>query len=91
MPQPQITYQQILRELQAQGQMPPPQPMPSLSPSPTPYPYAAPDPMAMAERRAKLMQAMGQMSNMANPETEMAQKGQAPKPGLIQLLMGLLK
>jgi len=37
------------------------------------------------------MQAMGQMSNMANPETEMAQKGQAPKPGLIQLLMGLLK
>lgn len=52
---------------------------------------AAVDPMEMAKKRAELMQALGQLGGVANPETEMANQGQKPNPGLLQLLVGLMK
>jgi hypothetical protein len=37
------------------------------------------------------MRALSQsFGTMANPETRLAQQGNTPKPGLIQLLMGLM-
>ena len=50
------------------------------------------DPMQMAQQREKLMGGLAQaFGGMANPETKLAQQGQAPNPGLLQLLLGLIR
>lgn len=93
-----VSYEQILQELalkrqlkpwevvlsgQEKAQTPPPVP---------PAPMQTPDPMAMAQQREKLMGGLSQaFGGLANPETAMANQGKAPNPGLIQLLMGLMR
>lgn len=93
-----VSYEQIVRELAIKRGLKPwevalegqAQVAPAPQPTPQPVP-AAPDPMAMAQQRSQLMGSLGQMGNMANPETQMANQGQRPNPGLIQLLMSLMK
>lgn len=67
-PLPQITYEQIKRELMASGEMPEPIPEPSPSPTPdTRYPF---DPLVVAEERAKVQEPFARFSVLANPETQ---------------------
>lgn len=90
-----VGYDQILREVAAKRRLKPWEVAfsgPAESPEATgAAQMAAVDPMEMAKKRAELMQALGQLGPMANPETEMANQGQKPNPGLLQLLMGLMK
>ena len=93
-----VSYEQILRELAIQRQLKPwevPMGQQEQAPAPRPTPPApmrSPDPMMMAQQREKLMGGLTQaFGGLANPETAMANRGQAPNPGLIQLLMGLMK
>ena len=92
-----VTLEQILQELAVKKVPQPwdavnPQPLQAPAPAATPYPMQAPDPMAQAQQRERLMQGLAQaFGGMANPETAMAQQGQAPKPGLFQILMGLMR
>ena len=97
MPEP-VSYEQILRELALKRELKPwevvlsQQEQAAPAPSAAPYPLATPDPMAQAQQRERLMQGLTQaFGGMANPETAMAQRGQAPKAGLMQLLMGLMR
>lgn len=97
-----VSYEQIVKEMKAKRAL---KPWEMVMQSPAAPPgvaadspqatgaaqMAAVDPMAMAAKRAELMRALGQLGGMANPETEMANKGQRPNPGLLQLLMGLMK
>ena len=106
-----VSYEQIVRELQAQralkpwevsvpgqhmmpnGQMMADSAMRADSPQATGAAQAAAvDPMQLAREREKLMQGLASaFGTMANPETQMAQQGAAPNPGLVQLLMGLMR
>lgn len=85
-----ITYEQILRELQASGQLQPQRPAQPL-PSPPPPPRDMLAPETIIGQRSELNRAFTPYGAMANPETIMAQQGRAPKPGLLQLLMSLMK
>jgi hypothetical protein len=89
-----VSYDQILREVAAKRGLKPWEVAfsgPAESPQATgAAQMQAVDPMALAAKRAELMQALGQMGNMANPETQMANQGQKPNPGLLQLLMSLM-
>ena len=94
-----ISYEQIVREMKAKKALKPwemvisEQGVPAESPQATgAAQMAAVDPMAMAQQREKLMQGLASaFGTMANPETQMAQQGAAPNPGLMQLLMGLMR
>jgi len=90
-----VSYDQILREVAAKRGLKPWEIAftgPADSPQATgAAQMAAVDPMAMAQKRAELMQALGQLGGVANPETQLANQGQKPNPGLLQLLMGLMK
>lgn len=90
-----VGYDQILREVAARRGL---KPWEVAFNGPAEAPPAtgaaqmqAVDPLAMAAKRTELMQALGQLGGAANPETEMANAGQRPNPGLLQLLMGLMK
>lgn len=94
-----VSYEQIVRELQAKRALKPWEVM-SQAPAPradSPEALGAAqsatvDPMALAQQREKLMQGLASaFGTMANPETQMAQQGAAPNPGLMQLLMGLMR
>lgn len=91
MPKP-VPYEQILREVMASRQGRPFE-MPMRADSPAAIGSAmGSDPMQEAMKREILMKALASsFGTMANPETQMAQRGTAPKPGLVQLLMGLIK
>lgn len=87
-----VPYDQILREVMARRQGRPfEMPMRAESPAAMGRAMGA-DPMQEAAKREILMNALASsFGTMANPETEMAKSGQAPKQGLIQLLMGLMR
>lgn len=51
----------------------------------------ADQPMAQAGKRKELMKTLAPMGLIANPETEMARAGKTVGPGLIQLLMSLMR
>ena len=95
-----VSYEQIVRELQAKRALKPWEVVSAggaapLAESPQATgaaQMAAVDPMQMAAEREKLMQGLASaFGTMANPETQMAQQGAAPNPGLMQLLMGLMR
>ena len=94
-----IPYEQILQEILAKRQLKPWEvPMSSQAPAmsaeampPDQMGSVADDPMAQASQRAKLMQALAPMGEVANPETQMAQQGRAPNAGLLNLLMALMR
>ena len=95
-----VSYEQIVREMKAKKALKPwemvmagPAAPAADSPEATgAAQMAAVDPMAMAQQREKLMQGLASaFGTMANPETQMAQRGAAPNPGLMQLLMGLMR
>jgi len=96
-----VSYEQIIRELAVKRGLKPweiamsqetaaPTPAAPAAAAAAPMGSVADQPMAEAQKRAKLMGLLGQM-DYANPETQMAQQGQAPGNGLIQLLMGLMR
>lgn len=97
-----VSYGQIVREMKAKRALKPwemvmqapraPEGVAAESPQATgAAQMAAVDPLAMAAKRTELMQALGQLGGVANPETEMANQGQRPNQGLLQLLMGLMR
>ena len=93
-----VSYEQIVRELQAKRALKPwevmsaPTPLAESPEATGAAQMAAVDPMAMAQEREKLMQGLASaFGTMANPETQMAQRGAAPNPGLMQILMGLIR
>jgi hypothetical protein len=92
-----VSYEQILREIKAQRGLKPwdqlaaPAPRAESPQSTGAAQMAAVDPMALAQQRETLMNALSQsFGTMANPETRLAQQGTPPKPGLAQLLMSLM-
>ena len=90
-----VSYEQILREIKAKRGMQPWDDFAPRAESPQMTGAAqmqAVDPMQMALQREKLMGGLAQaFGGMANPETTLAQQGKAPNPGLLQLLMGLIR
>ncbi len=90
-----VSYEQILREIKAKRGMKPWDDFAPMAESPQATGAAqmqAVDPMQMALQREKLMGGLAQaFGGMANPETKLAQQGQRPNPGLLQLLMGLIR
>jgi len=94
-----VSYEQIVREMKAKRALKPwemvmqAQAAPAESPQATgAAQMATVDPMALAQQREKLMQGLASaFGTMATPETQMAQHGAAPNPGLMQLLMGLMR
>lgn len=94
-----VSYEQIVREMQTRRALKPWEVVMSEkgvraeSPEATgAAQMATVDPMALAQQREKLMQGLASaFGTMANPETQMAQQGAAPNPGLMQLLMGLMR
>lgn len=94
-----VSYEQIVREMKAKRtlkpwemMMQPPAPRAESPEALGTAQMAAVDPMALAQQREKLMQGLASaFGTMANPETQMAQQGAAPNPGLMQLLMGLMR
>lgn len=91
-----VSYEQILREVAAKRGLKPWEVAfngPADSPQATgAAQISAVDPLAMAQQRETLMRGLSSaFGTMANPETQMAQQGAPPPPGLLQLLMGLMK
>lgn len=91
-----ISYEQIVRELAVKRGLKPweialsAETVAPSSPA-APVTTTADDALALAQKRAKINQIVGQLGQLANPETAMAQQGQAPKSGLLSLLMGLMR
>jgi len=95
-----VSYEQILQEIRKQRELKPWEialsqpaaaPLAESAASTGAAQSAMVDPLQMAQQREKLMNGLAQsFGTMANPETQLAVQGKAPKPGLIELLMGLL-
>ena len=93
-----ITYEQIVQEIKAKRALKPwevsmPAPAPRAeSPEATgAAQMAMVDPLKMAAQRELLMKGLASsFGTMANPETQQANVGKRPDPGLIQLLMSLM-
>lgn len=90
-----VSYEQIVRELAVKRGLKPWElalsaetvaPTPATAPTTT-----ADDAMALAQKRAGINRVVGQLGQIANPETALAQQGQAPKSGLLNLLMSLMR
>ncbi len=92
MPKKPITYEQIVRELQASGQYVPPSPL-SLagSVSEPPPPLHPADPLQLAQERGVINNAFANQGQWINPETKLQNMGKKPNPGLLEVLMSLLK
>lgn len=99
MPEP-VSYEQILKELAVKRELKPWEvplldakgmPTGGVAPATSPAIPSVVDPLVIASERQKIQQALAPMGAAINPETIAANQGQRSNPGLLQMLMSLMR